>query len=80
MSLFFYSCCWSKTKDTSNFVRRKRTPKVQGSLAGQEGSDRRRKRRRGDEAEEEEEEEEPQRQVNWGATDILLTVRHKDNS
>lgn len=74
-SLFFYSCCWSKTKDTSYFVRRKRTPPVQGSLAGQEGNDRRRKGRRKDK-----EVEEPQRQVNGGATDILLTVRHKDNS
>lgn len=73
-SPFFYSCCWSKTKDTSYFVRRKRTPPVQGSLAGQEGNDRRKGRWK------DKEEEEPQRQVNGGATDILLTVRHKDNS
>lgn len=76
MSLFFYSCCWSKTKDTSNFVRRrKRTLKFRGSLAGQEGRDHRRKRGRREDAE-----KEPQHQVNWRATDILLTVRHKDNS
>lgn len=79
MSLFFYSCCWSKTKDTSDFVRRKRTLKFRGHWPVRREVTITEKKGRRDDAEEEEEEE-PQRQVNWGATDILLTVRHKDNS